>query len=102
MSHLLRGPERLDKLLKTLYSPTSHHAGFPDSSVIKNLPANAGDAEDAGSILGPERSSAGGNGNPLQDSFLVDAYGQRNLVSYSPWGCKNTFTCTPAIIKHCS
>ena len=91
MSHLL-SPERLDKLLKTLYSPTSHHMGFPDSSVVKNLPANASDAEDAGSILGPERSPAGGNGHPLQDSFLENAHGQRTLVGYSSWGYKTTFT----------
>ena len=76
--------------------------GFPDSSVVKNLPANASDAEDAGSILGPERSPAGGNGHPLQDSFLENPHGQRNLVGYSSWGYKTTFTCTPASMKHCS
>ena len=65
--------------------------GFPDSSVVKNLPANASDAEDAGSVLGPERSHAGGNGHPLQDSFLENAHGQRNLVGHSSWGYKNTF-----------
>ena len=30
---------------------------FPDGSVVKNLPANAGDAEDVGSIPGSGRSS---------------------------------------------
>jgi len=29
--------------------------GFPGSSVVKNLPANAGDTENAGSILGSGR-----------------------------------------------
>ena len=38
--------------------------------VIKNLPANAGDARDAGSILGLGRSRGGGHGNPLQYSCL--------------------------------
>ena len=33
--------------------------------MVKNLPANAGDASDAGSIPGLERSPAGGHGNPL-------------------------------------
>ena len=33
---------------------------------IKNLPANAGDARNMGSILGWGRSPGGGNGNPLQ------------------------------------
>ena len=41
------------------------YKGFPDVTVIKNLPANAGDA---GLIPGSGRSSGGGNGNPLQDS----------------------------------
>ena len=41
--------------------------GFPGGSVVKNLPANAGDT---GSIPGWGRSSGGGNGNPLQYSCL--------------------------------
>ena len=34
--------------------------------VIKNLPANAGDRGDLGSIPGSGRSPGEGNGNPLQ------------------------------------
>ena len=34
--------------------------------VVKNLPANAGDTGDTGSILGLRRSPGGGNGYPLQ------------------------------------
>ena len=34
--------------------------------VVKNLPANAGDAGDSGSIPGSERSPGEGNDNPLQ------------------------------------
>ena len=34
--------------------------------MVKNLPANAGDIRDEGSIPGPGRSLGGGNGNPLQ------------------------------------
>ena len=34
--------------------------------VVKNLPANAGDAKDVGSIPGWGRSPGVGNGNPLQ------------------------------------
>ena len=33
--------------------------------VVKNLPANAGDLRDMGSILGSGRSPGGGHGNPL-------------------------------------
>ena len=30
----------------------------------------------------------GGNGNPLQYSCLENHHGQRSLVGYSPWSCK--------------
>ena len=42
-------------------------AGFPGGSVVKNPPANAGDA---GLILAFGRSAGKGNGNPLQYSCL--------------------------------
>ena len=38
--------------------------------VVKNMPANAGDIRDEGSIPGLERSSGGGHENPLQYSCL--------------------------------
>ena len=38
--------------------------------VVKNLPANAGNVRDEGSIPGSERSSGGGHGNPLQCACL--------------------------------
>ena len=38
--------------------------------MVKNLPANAGDAEDTGLIPGSGRSPRVGNGNPLQYSCL--------------------------------
>ena len=44
--------------------------GFPSGAVLKNLPANSGDAGDVGSVLGSERSPGGGNGSPLQCSCL--------------------------------
>ena len=34
-------------------------------AVVKNLPANAGDSTDMGSIPGSGRSPGEGNGNPL-------------------------------------
>ena len=43
---------------------------FPGGAVVKNLPANAGNARDLGSIPGLERSLEVGNGNPLQYSCL--------------------------------
>ena len=44
--------------------------GFPDGSVVKNLPANGGDS---GSIPGLGSSPGGGNGNPLQYSCLENS-----------------------------
>ena len=43
---------------------------FPGGSVVKNLPANAGDAGDVDSIPGLRRSPGEGNGNPFQYSCL--------------------------------
>ena len=61
--------------------------GFPGGSVVKNLPAIAGDSGDRGSIPGSGRSPGEGNGTPLQYSCLEDknGHGQRNLVGHSPW-----------------
>ena len=42
--------------------------GFPGSSVVKNVLANAGDVRDPGSIPGWGRSPGGGNSNPFQYS----------------------------------
>ena len=50
--------------------------GFPSSSVVKNLPANAGDT---GLIPRSGRSPGGRNGNPLQYSFL------ENPVNRGAW-----------------
>ena len=38
--------------------------------MVKNVPANIGDARDVGSIPGVGRSSGEGNGNPYQYSCL--------------------------------
>ena len=38
--------------------------------MVKNVPANAGDTGDLGSVPGLRRSSGGGDGNPLQYSCL--------------------------------
>ena len=46
------------------------YSGFPDGTVVKNLPANAGDPREAGSIPGSGRGPGGGNGNPLLSSSL--------------------------------
>ena len=58
--------------------------------VVKNISVNAGDATDAGSILGLGRSPGGGNGNQVQYSCLENPMDQRHLVGYSPWGHKES------------
>ena len=47
--------------------------GFPGGTVVKNVPANAGDTKDVGSIPRLGRSLGGGNGNPLQYSCLENS-----------------------------
>ena len=68
-------------------SGLSTNRGFPGDSVVKNSPANVGDARDTGAIpgsRGSRKSPRGGHGNPLQYSCLGNPRGQRSLVGYSP------------------
>ena len=51
--------------------------GFPVALVINNLPANAGDVRDVGSIPGLGRSPGGGHGNPFQYSGLENPMDRR-------------------------
>ena len=44
--------------------------GSPTGTMVKNPPANAGDARDLGSIPGLGKSPGEENGNPLQYSCL--------------------------------
>ena len=50
--------------------PLSETVKLRGRGVVKNPPANAGDAGDAGSIAGLGSSPGVGNGNPLQYSCL--------------------------------
>ena len=60
----------ISKLTKLCTSIMYRWYAISGSSVVKNLPANAGDA---GSIPGSGRSPGGGNGSPLQYSCLGNA-----------------------------
>ena len=53
--------------------------GFQGGTVVKNPPANAGDARDVGLIPGLGRYPGGGNGNSLQFSSL------RNPMDRGAW-----------------
>ena len=48
----------------------ARYVGFPGGSVVKNLPANAGDIRDSGSVPGSGRSPGEGHGSPFQYSCL--------------------------------
>ena len=67
--------------------PTIVFFGLPGGSYGKESTCNVGDL---GSIPGLGRSPGEGNGNPLQYSCLEHPHGQRSLVSYSPWGYKES------------
>ena len=60
---------RLKRLSSSSSSSSMYHSliGFPGGSVVKNPPANAGDA---GLIPGLGRAPGEGNGNPIQYSCL--------------------------------
>ena len=60
--------------------PANVPRGFPDG------PASVGDVRDAGLIPGSGRSPGGGNGNPLQYSWLENSMDRG--AWRSPWGCK--------------
>ena len=49
---------------------------FQVALVVKNLPADAGDTRDMGSIPGLGRSPEVGNNNPLQYSCLENSMGR--------------------------
>ena len=61
------------------------------SQVVKNAPANEGDARDAGFIPGLRRSPEEGNGNtPV---FLPGkSQGQQSLLGCRLWGCTESDT----------
>ena len=52
--------------------------------VVKNLPANAGDIRDPGSIPGSGGSPGGRAWQPTPVFLPGECHGQRNLVGYSP------------------
>jgi len=53
-----------------IYKRVNRNKGFPGGTVVKNLPADAGDAKDLGSVPGSGISAGGGHDNPLQHSCL--------------------------------
>ena len=59
--------------------------------MVRNLPANAGDAKSVGSIPGLGRYPGVGNSNPLQYSCLENSMDRRAWqLGCSPWGGKES------------
>ena len=58
-----------------VYSQLCHPSQV--AQVVKNLPANAGNIRDVGSVPGFGRSPGEGHGNPLQYSFLENPMDRR-------------------------
>ena len=59
--------------------------------MLKNLSANAGEETVRDMGLIPELGRSPGGGNSNHSNILPgESHGQRNLVSYSPEGCKES------------
>ena len=73
--------------------------------MVNNLPANAEDREDVGSILGPGRSPGEANGNPPQYSFLGNLMdrGDRQTPVHrvtKSWTLRSTQTHVTTWLRH--
>ena len=77
---------------------------FSGGSAVKNLPANTGDAGEAGLIPGSRRSPGKGNGNPLQYSSLENPtdrgvqWATVHGVTKSQTGLKQLNHCHPSCL----
>ena len=64
--------------------------GFPGGSVVKNLPASAGDVRESGLIPGSGRSPGEANGNLLRYSYLGSPKDKGAWWGYRLWGRKDS------------
>ena len=75
--------------------PHPHHYRnrkcFPGATVVKYLPADAGDMR-CGSVHGLGRSPGGRAWQPTPIFLPGESHGQRSVVGYSPWCCKELDT----------
>ena len=62
--------------------------GFPGDTVVKNPPASAGDARDAGFIPGLERFPQSRKWQPTPVFLPGKLHGRMSSVGCSPWGHK--------------
>ena len=68
---------------------SGYNMGFPGGPVVKKSACNTGKA---GSISGWGRSPGGGKWLPTPVFLPGKSHGQRSLVGYSPWSCKDLDT----------
>ena len=64
--------------------------GFPDGSAGKESTCHTGDTGDVGSIPGVGKIPRIRKWQPTPVFLLGKSQEQRNLVGYSPWGCKES------------
>ena len=65
------------------------HGASMVALAVKNLPANAGDIRDAGSIPGSGRSPGEGHGNPLPGKFPICVGNGKFLLPGKSHGVKS-------------
>ena len=80
---------RKGAIRRTHYLCVHFTASLVGSSDGKESTCHAGNL---GSIPGSRRSCGEGNGYPFQYSWPGEFHGQRSLVGYSPWDCKESDT----------
>ena len=68
-------------IAENIYRLLFYIMAFPGGSVVKNQPADAGDARDSGSTPGLGRSPGGGTGTQL---LPRESQGQNNWAGTSP------------------
>ena len=76
----------MSKSVLPIFSSKSFIVSGPGGTSGKELPANAGDVRDVGSIPGSGRSPGGRYGNPLQYSCLKNLVDKSSQVGYISQG----------------
>ena len=79
------------------------HFNYLLGSVVKNLPDNAGDAGDTGSIPGSGRFFGGGNGNPLKHlaCLLRNLYAGQEATVRTGYGTTDWFQIGKGVHQRC-
>ena len=73
----------------TTYTCPSDRNDFPDGTMVKNPPANAGDTRDVGSIR-VRKIPWSGKWQPTPVFLPGKLHKERSLAVHSPWGSKES------------